>query len=102
MRVLFSLILMSISLPSYGQMSNNEKTAWTGGYIYGFVATLCEGKRLGYINESEFIKLSKNTIDFYRDKLESFAFSPESGTALYRLMDLNELNQVCKKLADYR
>ena len=55
MKIIFSLILMSISLPSFAEMSNNEKTAWTGGYVYGFIATLCEGKRLGYINESEFI-----------------------------------------------
>ena len=61
MKIIFSLILMSISLPSFAEMSNNEKTAWTGGYAYGFIATLCEGKRLGYINESEFIKLGKNT-----------------------------------------
>ena len=100
MKIIFSLIIMSISLPSFAEISNNEKTAWTGGYIYGFAATLCEGKRLGYINESEFIKLRKNTIDFYRDNLESFAYSPDSSPALYKLMDLNELNQVCKSMAD--
>ena len=102
MKIIFSLILMSISLPSFAEISNNEKTSWTGGYLYGFAITLCEGKRLGYINESEFIKLSKNTIDFYRDNLESFAYSSDASPALYELMDLNELNQVCKRMGDPR
>ena len=100
MKIIFSLILISISLPSFAEISNNKKTAWTGGYIYGFAATLCEGRRLGYINELEFIKLRNYTVDFYRDKLESYAYSTESSSALYRLMDLNELNQVCKRLAN--
>ena len=102
MKIFFSLILMSISLPCFAEMNNNEKTAWTGGYIYGFAATLCEGKRLGYINEWEFIKLRKHIIDLYRNEMESYAYSQESTPALYRLIDLNELNQVCKRVADTR
>ena len=102
MKIIFSLILMSISLPSFAEMSNIQKNAWNAGYLYGFTATLCEGKRLGYINELEFTKLRKNIIDFYRDNLETFAYSTETSTALYRLMDLYELNQVCKRFEDFR
>ena len=102
MKIIFSLIIMSISLPSFAEMSNIEKNAWNAGYMYGFTATLCEGKRLGYINEIEFTKLRKNIINFYRDKLETYAYSKETSPALYRLMDLNELNQVCKRIEDSR
>ena len=97
MRVLFSLILMSISLPSYGQMSNNEKTAWTGGYAYGFAASLCEAKRLGYVNQQEFNNLSERIVKFYQDELEAFAYSPESTPFLYEWQDGNKLDQICDK-----
>ena len=96
MRILLSLFLMTISLPSYGQMTENEKTSWTGGYLYGFAASLCESKRLGFITERDFDYLSNRIINFYRDKLASFAYSAESSSVLYRLEDnKKELNQVC-------
>ena len=97
MRVLFSLILMSVSLPSYGQMTNNEKAAWTGGYIYGFAVSLCQAKSLGFINKQEFDNLSKKVVIFYKDKLEAFAYSPDSSPKLYELQDGNKLNQICDK-----
>ena len=70
--------------------------------IYGFTATLCEGKRLGYTNELVFSLLKENIINFYRNNLETFAYSTDFSTSLYRLMDLNKLNQVCKRLKDFR
>jgi len=97
MRILFLLILISISLPSFGQMSNNEKTAWTGGYIYGFAVSLCQAKRLGYINQLQFNNLSERIVNFYQDKLESNAYSPDATPGLYALQDGNKLNQVCDK-----
>ena len=96
MKLLLALLLMSISGPTFGQMSNNEKTAWTGGYIYGFAATICEAKRLGFINEWEFNDLSKIIVNLYQDHMESNAYSQESTPALYSLKDRNNLDQVCK------
>ena len=97
MRFLFPFILMFVSLPSYGQMTNNEKAAWTGGYIYGFAVSLCQAKSLGFINKQEFDNLSKKVIIFYKDKLEAFAYSPDSSPKLYELQDGNKLNQICEK-----
>tara|TARA_Y100001968_G_scaffold210745_1_gene193955 strand:- start:1323 stop:1619 length:297 start_codon:yes stop_codon:yes gene_type:complete len=86
---------MTISLPSYGQLTGKEKTAWTGGYLYGFSASLCESKRLGFITEREFYYLSNRIINFYRDKLATFAYSADSTSILYQLEDNEKLNQVC-------
>ena len=97
MRFLLPLILMSVSLPSYGQMTNNEKAAWTGGYLYGFAASLCQAKSLGFINKQEFDNLSKKVVIFYKDKLEANAYSPVSSPKLYELQDGNKLNQICDK-----
>ena len=97
MRFLFPLILMSVSLPSYGQMTNNEKTAWTGGYMYGFAASLCQAKSLGFINKQEFDALSEKGVVFYKEKLEAFAYSPDSSPGLYELQDGDKLNQICDK-----
>ena len=97
MKILFSLILLYLSQPSFGQMSSNEKTAWTGGYIYGFAASLCQAKSLGYINEKEFNNLSEKIVNFYKDNLEVFAYSPDSTTKLYELRDGKKLDQVCEK-----
>ena len=97
MKFFLSLMLLSLSQPSFGQISNNEKTAWTGGYIYGFAASLCQAKSLGYINEKEFNNLSEKIVNFYKDNLEVFAYSPDSTTKLYELRDGKKLDQVCEK-----
>jgi len=97
MRILLSLILLSLSQPSFGQMSSSEKTAWTGGYLYGVAASLCQAKSLGYITEKEFNNLSEKIVNFYKDNLEAFAYSPDSTPNLYELKDGNKLDQVCDK-----
>ena len=101
MKLLLSFFIMFIPLPSYGEMSNNEKTAWTGGYIYGFAATICEAKSLGYINDWEFNELSKSIVNLYQDNMESDAYSEESTPYLYALKDRNKLDQVCKNMESF-
>ncbi len=79
-------------------MSSDEKSAWTGGFLYGLGATICELKNYKIINGAEAMSASRSVVDFYHRKLIKFAYSSEVTPELQQFTNQQSLDSLCDRL----
>ncbi len=84
--------------PAFSQMNEKEKSAWTGGYMYGAASAACLGERSGKISKKERNYIVGLSIEIYKNKMSEYAYSPEVSPSLYRLVNPSYIESVCKEL----
>ena len=99
---LLAFLSLATFFPSAIALTNDEKTAWTGGYLYGVMTSACVSAADGVISGDQRSLIVAKAVHTYKRLMEKEIYSPEATPALYKLIDESKIDEVCARLDSIR